>query len=833
MICVKSGRMIRKLASKEYRGNIKKNLMTILAISMTTFLVMVVFSLGISYYSAIIKRSVASEGIKYDVSLPEPTEVQVKRAHEIEGIEYAGVAVKCAVIDECEGKNSRIRLFWADQECWEKQCLPAFEMVEGEYPKLDDELMLSTVSLSELGINTPKIGMEIAVKWGSLSKDSDFKECESVFRLSGYYKEFSRHSNGYISKTFYDKTGVKQTDITNGNLYLTLYNPLYNSAFIKEMSEQLELYGNQSIRSDPYLLMNFAKVMSSVAILILLILASGYLFIYNIFYISIAKGIRNYGQLKTIGMSGSQMKSYMLWQIAWNTLIGIPIGLFVGAIVAHRVVPIIIMRLVNITTQKQVVAFHPILLVFASIFSLLVVWYGSYELMKKIAMLTPIEAMKFVGLSESKRRRKSKKNMTILHMGLWNILRNKKQLIISSLSLFVVMITFLIVSVILEGNSAEAVLNKIYSYDARILNSKLIDDCEYKGITEELVNHISEISGVKEVRKVYSQQITYGYNETDQLLDKYFKRVYNLPLFSENQYEQDMRERKENPNTYLSKGRIVGIGEDEFNILNEQSGEELDKEKFLKGEGAILSGFMHTSAKEVIGERLSFQIYGESNICTVPIKWELNEFMDSPNYLAGSAVPDIIVSEFLYRKLVSNPIIELIYVDYYHSFNEDTDTAIQTVLDKTGDLELSIKSDLYDQMYESEIRLRILGNSLCTIFAIIAFMNYGNMTAIGIQTRRKELATMLSIGMARKQQKKMMAIEGMGYAGISIISSLVIGIPLSYVISRVINSYQTPYQFPLLINMLFLLSMLMFCCSIPVVLYNIMQKGHIVNLMKD
>lgn len=833
IMSVKNGKTIRTLAGKEYRGNIKKNLITILAICMTTLLIVVVFSLGISYYTALTKRSLASEGMKYDVSLPEPTEAQVKKAHEIEGIEYAGVAVKCAVIDKNKGKDCRIRLFWADQECWEKQCLPAFEMVEGEYPKSEEEIMLSTVSLSEMGIDMPQIGMEIAVKWGSLSEDSNLKECESVFRLSGYYKEFSRHSNGYISKLFYNKTGVKQTDITNGNLYLTLHNPLYSNAFIKEMSEQLELYGNQVIGSDPYLLDNFAKIMGAVVLLTLLILISGYLFIYNILYISIAKEIRNYGQLKTIGMSGSQMKIYMLWQIAWNTLIGIPIGLFVGSIVAFHVVPVIIVRLSNISEQKQVIAFHPILLIGATLFALLVIWLGSRQLMKKIAKLTPIDAMKFAGLSEKRRIRQSKKNMTILHMGLWNILRNKKQLVISSLSLFVVMTTFLIVSVILEGNSAEAVLNKIYSYDARILNSKLIDELNYMGITDELVSEVSEISGVKEIRKVYSQQITYDYGETVELLNEYFRRVYNLPLFSENQYKQDMKEWRESSDSYQSKGRIVGIDENEFNFLNDQSDGKLDKEAFFNGEGAILCGFMHMSAREVIGKELRFQIYGEDSKYAVPIKWELNELTDSPQYLAGSAMPDIIVSEQVYKKLVSNPVIELIYVDYFEAFREDIDRAIQALLEGNSDLELSIKTDLYNQMYENEMQLRVLGNSLCMILAIMAFINYGNMTAIGIQTRRKELGTMLSIGMTRRQQRKMMVVEGMGYSGISIISSLVIGIPLSYIISQMINSYQTLYKLPVLINILFILIMLVFCCGIPVILYNILQKGYIVDLMKN
>ena len=80
VMSIKNGRIIRHLSNKEYTGHIKKNIMTILAICMTTFLIMVILSLGTSYYKTLTKRSVTAEGIEYDVSLPEPTEKQVEIA---------------------------------------------------------------------------------------------------------------------------------------------------------------------------------------------------------------------------------------------------------------------------------------------------------------------------------------------------------------------------------------------------------------------------------------------------------------------------------------------------------------------------------------------------------------------------------------------------------------------------------------------------------------------------------------------------------------------------------------------------------------------------------
>ena len=56
---------------------------------------------------------------------------------------------------------------------------------------------------------------------------------------------------------------------------------------------------------------------SILAILIFLIMLSGYLIIYNIFYLNIFSDIRFYGLLKTVGTTGRQLKKIVRRQ-AWT-----------------------------------------------------------------------------------------------------------------------------------------------------------------------------------------------------------------------------------------------------------------------------------------------------------------------------------------------------------------------------------------------------------------------------------------------------------------------------------------------------------------------------------
>ena len=69
--------------------------------------------------------------------------------------------------------------------------------------------------------------------------------------------------------------------------------------------------------------------------LILLIMVTGYLIIYNIFYISIVRDIKFYGQLKTIGTTKKQIKKIIIKQALRLCLIAIPMGLVLGLSLIH------------------------------------------------------------------------------------------------------------------------------------------------------------------------------------------------------------------------------------------------------------------------------------------------------------------------------------------------------------------------------------------------------------------------------------------------------------------------------------------------------------------
>lgn len=112
MIKVNNETILRDLAVRTYRTNLKKNILTIIAIFFTTFLIATVLLVGGGYYEALTLRQRRMNGMDYDIALTEPTEEQVAIVRNIDKVKYAGVCVKCAILESYDGQElDKVRLY--------------------------------------------------------------------------------------------------------------------------------------------------------------------------------------------------------------------------------------------------------------------------------------------------------------------------------------------------------------------------------------------------------------------------------------------------------------------------------------------------------------------------------------------------------------------------------------------------------------------------------------------------------------------------------------------------------------------------------------------------
>lgn len=834
MLKVRNKKVVDEIAKTTYRANKKRNFLAVFAMILTTFLIAVVLAVGVSYWNTISERQIRMEGMDYDIELSEPREDQAEKIRSMDKVKYAGIAVKCAILEQYQDKLlDKTRIYWLDETCWEKQTIPALESYDGKYPQNENEMMISQNTLKAMGIKNPEIGMKLPVTYFTLKEGSDEEVLEKEFVLCGWYKDYTGNQRGYVSEDFWKTTGVKQTDFTQGTLKITLTDPLYSEKDITTMQNEIHMDRNQYIDADYDTISNFCKIVVGLLVMLLMVFASGYLFIYNTLYLSISKDIQYYGQLKTVGMTSVQLKSMVYQQAVWNSVIGIPLGLIAAFMTGKIMIPQLL-HIVNPTfSANEVVSVKIWVFLIAGCFAFLTNLISCRKPAKMAGDCSPVEALRYT--AGTCRRKSHKREIGgVYSMALQNLFRDKTQAVIIFTSFIIATSIFIVVNVIIRENDAKLILNESCSYDMQFKNETTLDDDRRQLITEDKISQIEQIKGVKNVRKVTSARLVIPYQED--VYGEYYKELYQS-RYSPGNYEEDMELYRKEPDNDFFTSRFISVDERGFELLNENLGNTLDQEAFENGKIAVAVKFLNFTEEDdgITGKTVLFSL-PDGKKPTEEYHIQIAAVADNwcnPAFFAGGMTPEMIVSEKYAKKLMGELFTELINVEYEEAFSKETEQEVKAVFEDEGKVSHESKLERYSEMKNSETQVKVLGNSIGVIIAMLAVLNYLNMLAASIQNRSKEFATLESIGMTTRQMKKMLRVEGVLYAAISIIISVIVGIPVSYVVFDAMNLYQISYSIPWMSNLILFGIVLVLCMIAPVFIYQKTQNASIIERIRS
>lgn len=834
MLKVENRKVTGEVARATYRANVKRNILIIFAIMLTTLLIAVVIAVGTSYWEAVSQRQIRMEGMDYDIALTEPRDDQVKEIRSMENVRYAGVAVKCAIVEKYEDRTlDKTKLYWLDETCWEKQTVPALEKYEGRYPQAESEIMMSTAALKAMGIEKPHTGMELPMAYFTLAEGSEGALLHGNFTLSGWYTDYSGSMRGYVSRDFFETTGAKQTDFTQGSLKITLENPLYSEADIIRMQNEIDMDNRQIIEADYDTVSSFCKTVACLALLLLMIFASGYLFIYNALYISISKDIRYYGQLKTIGMITGQLKRIVVFQALWNAAAGIPVGIIAAAVLSKAVIPALLHA---VNPELSTNSSGPMIiwaLAAAAVFAFLTNMTGCRKPAKMAGECSPVEAMKYVpGSSASARRRRGRESGSVPSMAFHNVFRDRKQAAVIFASFIIAISVFLVVNEVIRENDARLILNETSTCDISFRNETTLDDDRRQLITKEKISEVEAIAGVKEVRKVTSAEMVVPYQE--QVYGRYYRELYKS-RYSPGNYENDMEAYRADPYDGSFTARFISVDKAGFDVLNESLGGVLDWSDFRDGKVAAAAKTFTEGDDGIPGKTVRFSLPEskspeQEHAITIAA---VGDIYSNPAYFAGGYTPDLIVSEKYASELMGDKLFtELIEVEYDEPFSAATEKKVKAVFADDKQISCESKLDRYSEMKTSENQIKVLGGSLGAVIALLAVLNYINMMAASVQNRSQELATLESIGMTTKQIRKMLRLEGLWYAAVSSVVSLAVGLPMSYIVFRGMNAYRISFSVPWVMDLVLLAIIFLICVTAPVVVYSRTQRGSVIERLR-
>ena len=204
-------------------------------------------------------------------------------------------------------------------------------------------------------------------------------------------------------------------------------------------------------------------------------------------------------------------------------------------------------------------------------------------------------------------------------------------------------------------------------------------------------------------------------------------------------------------------------------------------------------------------------------------------------FAAGSMAPNIYVSQEVLNNLVANPYIYKINMDVKEGEQEKVLNTIKEMTKNDNDISRISRIERQAEMRDSKLMLYILGGGVAFILALIGILNFINVMASEIISRKKEFAMLESIGMTYKQVKNMLILEGFGYGFLTLLLVGIFGNVITYSIFILFKKQAdyAVYTFPTIQMIFSIFIVLLVCLLTPLIIYKSLVKDSIVERLRD
>lgn len=822
--------VIKRIAKTNLKSNFRRSITMILAVLLSSFLLFSVFTVGLTYLKMNKLQNIRLNGADFDAVLYGVTEEQQTILNNDENVKQFGILTVAGAVRETEtDKTPGVGLLYADAVLWDDMMSPTRTFLQGKYPTNENEIMVTEEALKKCGFENKKTGDEITFVY-----EIKEKRQEKTFQISGIWGGFGIVDNFFVSKAFCEQEGIEE-----------LYNSRCDISFEKRwMSEEeqqafidkMELGKSQRLFY-VYEFGNAAEIFWGIAGIVVVTCLSAYLLIYNIMYLSVAGNIRYYGLLQTIGMTGKQIRSLIKKQMIWIGGIGISLGLFLGFFVSFSLIPVAIESLgmkQEQTGQVQVV-FHPAVFLLTILLTGFSVWYAARKPIRLAESSSPIEALGYRPVSGIRKGHTTKKGNLIRRMAVEQLTRNKKETVVTMLSLSASLSVFVCLMILLHTQSAREYVYNFRGLDMVVANDTLqnvVVEQDEEGkkqlqgvkqiLNQEILDKIKKTDGVSAVFPVscVSTVIPWEPEVSDVWMREFYETWMDIP------YENDLEEYKNHPENFASA--LIGITEEDFRALNQELNTPVDETSFLKGETCILyrNGLFDLDEKKVIGKNI---LCGEYENPENTRSFEIVALTDINDYTALLGYPPtMIVIDKAVSSFAKEPIIFKVGIQYEKEFDERAEAAVENILRKSpnaSDFSWESKIRQAEIVEKAQGHMAEIGFGIVAILAVIGIMNYINTSVGNVQSRRKEISIMESVGMSEHQVRKMLVWEGIFYTGGVMLLTLTAGLGITYAIYQSVNYMGAAFWFPMVPFFIACILLLTVCIAVPLLAYKQMEKS--------
>ncbi len=837
MLKVPNRTIIRRLSLRALSANRTRNLVAALAIALTAVLFTSLFTIAMSINEGIQQSNFRQVGGYSHGGFKYLTEEQFDTLKDHALIDQWGVRRFIGMPTEAPFNKAHVEIGYSDaNEARWMYCDP----VEGRLPEEGtDEAATDTRVLSLLGI-APQIGATF-----TLSFDVDGHPTTQTFTLCGWweYDEAVTASHILIPESRADAilaqcgadpnapadrmTGSWNLDVMlkSGSRHIAedLNQILADSGYQSDPSK--DAYINTGVNwgytgaqfadsADPLLIL-------AIAVMLLLILFTGYLIIYNVFQISVAGDIRFYGLLKAIGTTPRQLRRLIRIQALIISAVGIPLGLLLGWLIGGQLTPIIVSRLDGVS---NVVSLNPLIFIVSALFALLTVLISCRRPGRMAGKVSPVEAVRYTEGNPLRRRKERRhKGVSLLSMAWANLGRSpgKTAVTVLSLSLAVVLLTL---SVNLTNGFD---MDKYVSYFTA--SDFLVADAGHfqtgggsfsseMGLPQSAIDDISAQEGITASGVVYGRTSAV----LEYVTENYFRQSKGL-WYAPEQLDNLIRLTDRNEEGLLAdtaqlygmssfaldhltvlEGDLSKLREDGGNYIaavyaeDDYGNAEMDSHWARLGDTVTLRyveefEYYNPDTGEIYGSQEMIPEganWSERAIRYQDAEYTVVALVTVPNALSyryyGS--DEFILNDRTFLRDTGTDSVMYYAFDTDDEANADMEAFLQDYTEHVNpQLDYESKAIYASEFESTRSMFLLLGGVLSFIVGLVGILNFFNAILTGITSRRRELAVLQSIGMTERQVKTMLMLEGLLYTLGAAALSLLLGLSLGPIAGKAIS----------------------------------------------
>lgn len=813
----------KKIMKEMVQGNLKvhrkRNLLLVLAITLTTILFTSVLEIGFGGMQSIQETQLKLSGMKADAELRFLDKEQFQKVQNSDLFESVGGRVPIALM---EGETKRpIEIDYLDKAGMEAYYL---SLEEGKMPEDEKEVLLSEQALEELGIKK-EVGSHVPVSFTLRGQEYNFD-----MRLSGWYKGGPKVNFLIVSETFLEhnpEVSENTYDIDKeilGTYYASVC--VKNTGNIEQnLKEYAESLGAQTENADGNNYVNVAVnpmlysedgntgVGLSIVFFGALFILCGYLLIYNIFDIGVMQDIQEFGIMKTIGMTSKQIKRLMRRQMLLLSLIGIPIGLVVGYGLGALLLPVILKNWEYSEEELTIVqSVHPAIFILTVFFVLITVFLSMRRPFKRAAKYSAIETAKY---TEVKKKTAEKDIHSIKNIARSNLQRNRKRtvLVFTSLILSVVFVNSL--WIISNSFDEEKYVNVQMRRDYLVASTDTLNPSigyvkPSASLNEEAIQELEKNAMIKNGTKLYKNAIDASVYNFDISFD-WGVEVIDVKIPS---IEID----GVITNSATTNYGTLTLGKDKKPICNVCGISEnfLGKIEILEGEKNIISIKEKLKSGDYILVGIRANDNGKPSTDGIEISPKVGDVVtiykdgkplkevevlsqilviDSEQISGGSSTgggtilgPWFYLSEGLFKELYGEGNL----VNYSFDADENDAPAVNRMLQDISEKFTNVGFETTEQRHSEIENYKMLVRILCVliggILGVIGIVNLVNIIFTNLIVRNREFATFRSIGATKKQLRELIIRESVGYVFYAAIGGFILATLISMTAVRGICS---------------------------------------------